>query len=350
MRMEKTKLGDVVTLKRGYDLPSYNREEGVIPIVSSSGITGHHNTAMVRGPGVVTGRYGTLGEVFYIEEDFWPLNTSLYVQDFHGNNPRFIFYFLQQVLSNTASDKAAVPGVNRNDLHARDVVCPNRDSQERIADFLANYDDLIENNRRRIALLEESARLMYREWFVHLRFPGHEHVRFDNGVPEGWEKKQLGTIAKLNYGKALKEENRIPGPYPVYGSSGVVGWHERHLVSGPGIVVGRKGNVGSVYWSNSDFYPIDTVYYIESDSSNYYLYFALKHTKFINTDVAVPGLNRDLAHSQKIFVPDKRTAFLFEEYTTTNYKQIHILQRHNDNLTQARDLLLPRLMNGELAV
>jgi type I restriction enzyme S subunit len=350
MRVEKTKLGSIVTLKRGYDLPSYRREEGAIPIVSSSGITGHHNAAMVRGPGVVTGRYGTLGEVFYLEEDFWPLNTSLYVQDFHGNNPQFIYYFLQQVLSNTASDKAAVPGVNRNDLHARDVVCPDPDSQESIADFLTNYDDLIENNRRRIELLEESARLLYREWFVHLRFPGHEHIPVEAGVPEGWVKQPLGDITKLNYGKALTGDNRVAGPYPVYGSSGIVGWHEKPLVAGPGILVGRKGNVGRIFWSNMDFYPIDTLYFIDNEESNYYLYFALQHTKFINTDVAVPGLNRDLAHSQKILVPDKQIVSLFEEYITTTFKQIHALQPYNDNLAKARDILLPRLMNGELAV
>jgi type I restriction enzyme, S subunit len=143
-----TKLGDVVTLKRGYDLPSSIRELGDVPVVSSSGVTGQHNVAKVNGPGVVTGRYGTLGEVFFIDKDFWPLNTSLYVQHFKGNVPRFIAYFLRQVLSQLSSDKAAVPGVNRNDLHAKTVRLPDPKIQERIADTLATYDDLIENMYR----------------------------------------------------------------------------------------------------------------------------------------------------------------------------------------------------------
>jgi type I restriction enzyme, S subunit len=92
---KKCKLGDFINLKRGYDLPQYKRISGPYPIVSSSGITDHHFETKVKGPGVVTGRYGTLGEVFFIKEDFWPLNTSLYVQDFKGNDPRFVFYFLQ---------------------------------------------------------------------------------------------------------------------------------------------------------------------------------------------------------------------------------------------------------------
>jgi type I restriction enzyme, S subunit len=82
-------LGDMVTLKRGYDLPAAERETGDVPIVSSSGVTGYHSEAKVQAPGVVTGRYGTLGEVFYVETEFWPLNTTLYVQDFHDSRVRY---------------------------------------------------------------------------------------------------------------------------------------------------------------------------------------------------------------------------------------------------------------------
>lgn len=117
-------LGEVITLKRGYDLPESRRVEGEIPIVTSSGITGYHNEKKFDGSGVVTGRYGTLGEVFYVEGPYWPHNTALYVRDFKGNNPRFISYFLKEFLRYTKSDKAAVPGVNRNDLHQRRVRIP----------------------------------------------------------------------------------------------------------------------------------------------------------------------------------------------------------------------------------
>ena len=182
----------LATLKRGYDLPSSKREEGTVPIVSSSGVTGVHNVAKIEGPGVVTGRYGTLGEVFFINEDYWPLNTALYVQDFKGNNPRFTAYFLKSILTAISSDKAAVPGVNRNDLHARRIrVTRDPSQQTEIASILSAYDDLIENNRRRIQLLEQAARLLYKEWFVRLRFPGHEHVKVRDGVPEGWERKNV---------------------------------------------------------------------------------------------------------------------------------------------------------------
>ncbi|MBN1843804.1 MAG: restriction endonuclease subunit S, partial [Deltaproteobacteria bacterium] len=210
--------------------------------------------------------------------------------------------------------------------------------------------DLIENNRRRIQLLEQAARLLYKEWFVHLRFPGHEHVKIKNGVPEEWENKPLGEIGTLNYGKGLKADNRIPGAFPVYGSSGVVGTHDKALVEGPGIIVGRKGNVGSVYWSENDFFPIDTVYFIDSASSSFYLYYALLHTQFISTDVAVPGLNRDYAHSRKILLAEANIRSLFEELVSPIHTQISTIRRYNEILSRARDLLLHRLMNGDITV
>jgi type I restriction enzyme S subunit len=178
MTWQTYRLGDVLTLKRGHDLPEAQRQDGEVPVVSSSGITGYHNESKAKAPGVVTGRYGTLGEVFYLEQDYWPLNTALYVTDFKGNHPRFIAYLLQSILRNHQSDKAAVPGVNRNVLHDLKVRSTDLMSQERIADILAAYDDLIENNRRRMTLLEEAARQLYREWFVRLRFPGYEHTRW----------------------------------------------------------------------------------------------------------------------------------------------------------------------------
>ena len=245
---------------------------------------------------------------------------------------------------------AAQPNANAKVLSSFKLPIPERHVQIRIASILSAYDGLIENNQRRIQLLEQSAQLLYKEWFVHLRFPGHEHVTITDGVPEGWKRKPLGEIAPLNYGKALKKDDRIPGPFPVFGSSGIIGTHEKSLVSGPAIIVGRKGNVGSIFWSQDDFYPIDTVYFIEAKYCSIHLYHALLNTQFINTDVAVPGLNRDFAHSRLLLVPDNKILALFEQHATTIYEQINRLTKYNQTLTQARDILLPRLMNGDMAL
>src|SRR5947209_3754134 len=210
MRMEwkSCTLGDVLTLQRGFDLPERERRRGNIPIVSSSGVTGYHNVTKVRAPGVVTGRYGTLGDVFYIKEDFWPLNTSLYVRDFKGNNPLFISYFLRTLNLAHQNGAGAVPGVNRNALHMLSVRIPPLPIQRAIAGILSAYDDLIENNTRRIAILEETTRLLYQEWFVKFRFPGHEEVKMVESevgmVPEGWEVVSFFDIAHVLSGGTPK--------------------------------------------------------------------------------------------------------------------------------------------------
>ena len=300
-------LGDVLTLQRGFDLPERNRREGNIPIVSSSGISGYHNVAKVCSPGVVTGRYGTLGEVFYLDKDFWPLNTTLYVRDFKGNDPLFLSYFLRTLNLAHQNVAGAVPGLNRNALHLLPVFIPQLPTQRKIAAILSAYDDLIENNTRRIAILEEMAQSLYREWFVHFRFPGHEKKRLVESelglIPEGWEVVKLGDVIELAYGKALKADTRVVGDIPVYGSSGIVGYHNEELIKGPGIIVGRKGNVGSVFWSDTDFFPIDTVFYVRSKVSLHYVFYNLSAQHFINNDAAVPGLNRNQAYSLPFLVP-----------------------------------------------
>lgn len=269
-------------------------------------------------------------------------------------DPRYIYYWFKQkrtfAFVQGLNAQAAQPNINLSMLKDIEVPLPSVTEQRSIASILSFYDDLIENNRRRIQLLEQAARLLYKEWFVRLRFPGHEHVKIKDGVPEGWERKKLGDVAQLNYGKGLKEEDRISGPYPVYGSSGNVGTHEKPLVQGPGIIVGRKGNVGSVFWSEEDFHPIDTVYFIGPDKSSLYLYYSLLHTPFISTDVAVPGLNRDLAHSRELLIAEPKLKSFFEEIVVPIHKQIHGLKKYNEAFAKARDLLLPRLMSGEIAV
>ncbi|MCF7976829.1 MAG: restriction endonuclease subunit S [Chromatiaceae bacterium] len=163
---QKGKLGDFIELKRGYDLPKKHRSDGNVPIVSSSGLNGTHSDFKVAAPGVVTGRYGTIGQVFFVTEDFWPLNTTLYVRDFKGNDPLYISYFLRTFDFNKYSDKAAVPGVNRNHLHEADVALPELDEQQDIAQTLGAIDDKIANNRALAADLEAMARAIFKSWFV----------------------------------------------------------------------------------------------------------------------------------------------------------------------------------------
>ena len=353
-RWRNTTLGETVTLKRGYDLPTRLRRDGPFPVVSSSGVTGTHDVAKAHPPGVVTGRYGTLGSVWYLDEPYWPLNTTLYVQDFKGNDERFVAYLLESLDLGMLVASAAVPGINRNHLHPLPVRVPDKQLQLSIAIALGALDDLIENNRRRIEILEEMARLLYREWFVHFRFPGHEDVELvDSGlgpIPDGWKTRRLGDVLELAYGKALRAEDRNGGSVRVYGSGGHVGWHDEALVAGPGIIVGRKGNVGSVYWSDRDFFPIDTTYYVKSDLPLSFLDQLLRSLEFIDSHAAVPGLSREQAYGLVLPEPDGNLLSQYDAVVRPLYDLRRSLSDQISVLREAHGVLLPRLVSGELDV
>lgn len=147
-----TQLGQVCTLQRGMDLPKRLRIEGEFPLVTSSGIDGTHSIGPIKGPGVITGRYGTIGKVFFVDSDFWPLNTTLYVRDFHGNDPRFVFHLLKTIDFQSHSGKSGVPGVNRNDVHQEFVYIPSeRSEQESISRVLQDADALIDSLEQLLA-------------------------------------------------------------------------------------------------------------------------------------------------------------------------------------------------------
>jgi type I restriction enzyme, S subunit len=277
------------------------------------------------------------------------------------SDPNYLYYLSKTNIIRKPAEKSmfGASGRQRADINVVkeiNVPIPPLSIQRKIAVILSAYDNLIENNTRRIHILEEMAQAIYREWFVHFRFPGHEGVRMvDSGtelgeVPEGWEVKKLGEVIELAYGKGLKKNDRASGSIPVYGSSGVIGYHDKHLVNGPGIIVGRKGNVGSVFWSDQDYCPIDTTYFVRSNLSLQYIFYNLQHQNFLNTDAAVPGLSRNQAYSLLIIVPQEHLITKFEEFVTNVFTLTKNLRKKNSILINSRDLLLPKLISGEIEV
>ena len=255
-------------------------------------------------------------------------------------SPSFLCYYLIspkiQYKMLAGSGGSTVSHLNMKDIRNLDLeTLPTLSTQCKIASILSTYDDLIENNLKRIKLLEEKAFLDYK------------CINRDSHDVKA-EKKKLKDVLDLKYGKALKADNRTIGKYPVFGSSGIVGSHESYLVDGPGIVVGRKGNVGSVFWSFDNFWVIDTAYYVESKISLYYLYFNLKEQHFVNTDAAVPGLNRNIAFDNPIILPPINNITLFENSIKPVFQLMQNLHKQNTKLCEARDILLPRLMGGEI--
>jgi len=252
---------------------------------------------------------------------------------------------------------------------------PLVEEQRAIANMLGTLDDKIELNRRMNETLEAIARALFKSWFVDFDpvrakaegrspdLPKHFADLFPDSfqdpevgvIPAGWRIESLGNVIELAYGRALKGTVRRCGRVPVYGSNGQVGWHDEKLVDGPGIIVGRKGNPGIVTWVPTDFFPIDTTFYVVPKGeywSVYFLFHALRAQNLasLSADSAVPGLNRSLAYMSKQVMPNSALLEAFDRLIGPLYKRIHHNEEESDNLAALRDTLLPKLISGELRV
>lgn len=234
------------------------------------------------------------------------------------------------------------------------VVVPPVEIQDRVAEPIVAIDDLIENNNRRVEVLEEMARAIYREWFVKFRYPGHEDVPLVDStlglIPEGWTASTIGDVLELKYGKALKADDRRAGDVAVVSSAGIVGWHDEAFVDGPAVVVGRKGNVGSVHWVDGPCWPIDTAYYVVTGLPLRFVDEQLRRTAFTNTHAAVPGLSRESAYAQPFLTPATELVDYFQSLVDPLGIEASALAKQSVSLASLRDLLLPKFVTGEIDV
>ncbi len=381
---DEVELGDIVTLHRGYDLPFGQRRDGPVPVVSSSGITGYHNEAKISPPGVVTGRYGTLGEVFFVEEPFWPLNTTLYVSDFHGNDQRFVSYFLRCQGLGSQDGAAAVPGINRNVLHRLPARRPPLATQRKIAAILAAYDDLIENNNRRVKLLEEMAQRIYHEWFVDFRYPGHENVPLVDSelgpIPEGWSVKRMDVIAEvIDCLHSKKPESTEAGTGILLqlfniGSGGIVDlsqiyrvsdvdygqWISRIELRRGDCVVTNVGRIAAVAQIPPGLKAAPgrnmTAIRPRTVPPTYLLQYLLSEhmdhevQKKKDAGSIMDSLNVKGIVKLAVPVPSEALATRFEQLARPLRHEMELLIARQQNLRITRNLVLPRLISGEIDV
>jgi type I restriction enzyme S subunit len=372
-------LGDVIELKRGYDLPTAQRRQGSVPIVSSSGPTGFHDEAKVTGPGVVTGRYGTLGEVFYIKEDFWPLNTALYVRDFKGNHPRFVAALLSSLDLGRRGSAAAVPGVNRNHLHVLPVAIPEPGTQVRIAEVLETLDDLIENNQRRIALLERMPQAIYGEWFVRFRYPGHEDDELVDSslgpIPVHWEAMPVSLAVEINPSVAGQRGQDVPFvamadldpglmhvmPSSVRRFGGGGSKFERHDTLfariTPSVENGKTGFVqfladGEVAMGSTEF-----LVFRGRRLSAYSAYLLTRQDDLRRHAVASMSgasgrqrVNNACFDTVAVAVPPLALEQRFADSVAPMFAAVEVLSQTNIRLARLRDLVLPKLVTGAIDV
>ena len=226
--------------------------------------------------------------------------------------------------------------------------------QKRIGEALAVYDDLIENNRRRMALLQDAARLLYQEWFIRLRFPGHTHTKIHNGIPEGWDRVPFEEALVLQRGFDLPETEWEEGGIPICGSTGIIGYHNKLKAKGPGVFTGRSGSLGVVNFIEVDYWPHNTSLWVREFKrvSALFALFLLRNMRLeqYNGGVSVPTLDRKAIHRVPVLIPPSEMISRFDEKLNPVFAQIANLRLQNQKLRTARDLLLPRIMSGEIEV
>ena len=275
-------------------------------------------------------------------------------------DPSFLYYSLrprkQELLSLGATTGVRTPILNKSTFCNLTVKIPSLRAQRRIVDILSAYDELIENGQRRIRILETMTRDLYREWFVHFRFPGHENhpsVASPLGeIPQGWNVGRLDDVLILQRGFDLPKASRVQGSIPIIAATGVTGYHNAAKVKAPGVVTGRSGTIGEVLYVQEDFWPLNTSLWVKEFPKGeplyaYYLLSSFDLKKF-NSGAAVPTLNRNDIHGMSVVVPPRMLQKRFQEIAGSMLAQSRTLELENQNLRRTRDLLLPRLLSGQI--
>ena len=262
------KLSEVAPLQRGFDLPTGKIKKGSYPVVYSNGISNYHNEFKVKGPGVITGRSGTIGKVHYADGNYWPHNTALWVTDFKDNNPRFIYYLYTYVNLEKFATGSGVPTLNRNDVHSFEVLVPSCSEQKSIAEALSDTDNLIQSVEK---LIDKKKKI--KQGAMQQLLTGKKRLP---GFSGEWEIKKLGDIVSINKGQLITEKDAQDGTIPVIaGGKKPAYYHSFPNRQGKTITISASGaNAGYVGFytepifasdcstiGENDRYSIEFIYY-----------------------------------------------------------------------------------------
>ncbi|WP_270203674.1 restriction endonuclease subunit S [Bifidobacterium pseudocatenulatum] len=357
MSWRETTLGEITDLKRGFDLPKSQRLQGDVPVYSSSGITGSNSTAAVEGPCVITGRYGTIGEVFFSGGPCWPLNTALYSTEFNGNNPRFVYYLLQTIPWQGYTTASAVPGVNRNHVNLCPVKIPDRATQDAIVEVLDSIVDKIALNNRLNDYLEQLCQSLFN--------------RFDNDENNPFVK--VSDIADVNPRRTLKKgEEALCIEMADLSTTGAfpTDWRTKAYNGGVKFVNGdtilaritpclENGKAGYINFLEQDEVAFGSTEYIvltsKGELPSEFFYFLARNEDFIS--YATAHMNGSSGRQRvsgsdvgnyEVRMPSEKQISEFRKIAGNAMRVISASSIESRKLAQLRDALLPKLMSGEI--
>jgi type I restriction enzyme, S subunit len=362
----ETTLGDFSPLAYGKSLPEKRRNpNGDVPVFGSNGTVGLHDAALLEGPGIVIGRKGSVGEVHYAPGPYWPIDTTFYVGPDDRRDLSFTYYLLKHLGLQKLSGDSAVPGLNRDAAHRKRFSVPRYEVQVQIGTMLRSLDDLIENNRRRVEVLEQMAQAIYREWFVRFRYPGHEDTALVDSalgpIPEGWAVKTIGELS-INHDRLRKPlagaiRAQRTGSFPYYGAAKLIDWIDGWIFDGEFLLFAEDGTV-----QTSDGFPVlqlvegkfwaHTHILQGKNVSTRFLFLASGFQPIVAfvTGAAQPKVTQANLNRLPLVVGPTPVMEAFDEVVDPIFDEWNLVKAVIPRLEGIRDLLLPKLVTGQIDV
>jgi type I restriction enzyme S subunit len=361
-RWKEIPFKQLATLQRGADLPVQSRRSGPYPVLASNGPVGSHDTAFTSGPGVVTGRSGTIGKPTFIDCPYWPLNTVLWVSDFHGNNPRFVFYFFQFFDFVNYATGTSVPTLNRNFVHSVLVRVPPLREQENIAALLFKVQQAMEIEEKLIGTARELKQSVTRQLFTRgLRGEPQKETAI-GPIPVSWQIIPAEQVFKLTSG-SKRPDDLSPNPtddkpYAVLGGNGVMGYSSKWFVdSNECLVIGRVGEYcGAVHLVRGKVWITDNALYAKewlSDSvrvdylADFLRYYDLNRFK---RAAGQPLVTQGIINEHSFPVPAPEEQRELARVLKALDRKIDVHDRKHARLRELFKALLHELMTGEIRV
>ena len=362
MSWRETTLGEITDLKRGFDLPKSQRLQGDVPVYSSSGITGSNSTAAVEGPCVITGRYGTIGEVFFSGGPCWPLNTALYSTEFNGNNPRFVYYLLQTIPWQGYTTASAVPGVNRNHVNLCPVKIPDRATQDAIVEVLDSIVDKIALNNRLNDYLEQCLLARYDHLFRGAgTYNGTISDIGDVGGGATPSKKRPEYYCHEGIGWITpKDLSNTTNKFVAHGADDItrVGFDSCSIKKLPAgtVLFSSRAPIGYIaiasdeVTTNQGFKSI--VPHKEIGTAFVYCFLVRNKDRIADagSGTTFPEVSGKTMAGLELTLPNINLCAKFEEWASPLLEEQRHLEDENRQLEDLRDTLLPKLMSGEIDV
>jgi len=363
MKYSDVRIEDIFVARYGKSLPKLKRKEGNVKVYGSGGVIGYHNKALVEGPAIILGRKGNIGKVFYEEDEFFPIDTTYYIEEDSSYDLKFIYYLLQTLNLDKLNTHSAVPGISRENLYRLNVSIPDKSRQTAIGKILTLFDKKIELNNDIVDTIEEIIVAIFKRWFKDFEFPNSDNkpYRTNSGefieselgqIPIGWEISELSRLIKIKSGKRpvnTREKYNSEYRIPVAGATKIIGYTNEALVEGSIITTGRVGTHGCISRYDQPIWISDNAFYIRSEYEEY-IYQVMKYIDYysLNRGSTQPLISLNDLKKYPMLLPPIEIIKDYEERVSLLSREIDTYNKENMTLNYIKATIMPKLISGEI--